>query len=204
MNLNAMLEHINSLLNFETLKEYALIFYIGFGYYGIVLFRFVQGKIGAHLEAKKQQAEPRVFYPLPVTSFTVSSHSTSHKPQASSGKNGQALISKQFGTSKYIWDGQYLSHFSGTKILEFDGVYISKFSGTKLYKWQNNVFYKFSGTGLYSVSSNSISKFSGTKLFSFNDSSISKFSGTKIYTFKGDIPVPVPIMIMLVNNLAGL
>ncbi len=195
------LDELKQILHIESWQEIQLVFYVLGIYYGFISLRWLANKFDRRDTNHSHSSE--IFTPSNYHSGTQSMgrHTTSaHKSEVS----GKAIISKFNYSAKYVWDGRYLSRFSGTKLFEFDGEYVSKFSGTKIYRWDGKVLSPFSGTGKYSVAGNAISVFSGTKLYTFDNLGISKFSGTRLYSIKGDIDLPVPLMIMIAERLQGL
>jgi hypothetical protein len=115
---------------------------------------------------------------------------------ANPNKNSGVIISKFAGHSKYVWDGNTLSSYSSSKILEYDGKTIKKFGGNNIYTWKNNCLSEFAGRNLYSATNNSISEFAGKKLYSFDSNSISNFAGEKRYSFTGYVPPAILILIV--------
>ena len=199
------LDELKQVLQIESWREIQLVFYILGIYFGFMLLRWLANTLDK--SDKKHNPDDYVITQEQYDSMmqNAAHHAANRTESPGSAKTkGEAIISPFGGTSKYVWDGTYLSKFSGTKLFKYDGTYVNKFSGTKLYQWDGKVFSPFSGTGKYSVSGNYISVFSGTKLYKFDDTGIDKFSGTRLYSIRGDIEFPIPLMIMIAEGLQGL
>ncbi len=203
------LEELKQVLQIESWREIQLVFYILGIYFGFMLLRWLANTLDK--SDKPHNPDDYVITQEQYDSMMLNAaynarHRTeSPSPVKTSDKTkGEAIISPFGGTAKYVWDGTYLSKFSGTKLFKYDCTYVNKFSGTKLYQWDGKVFSPFSGTGKYSVSGNYISVFSGTKLYKFDETGITKFSGTRLYSIRGNIEFPIPLMIMIAEELQGL
>ncbi|GEM_PF-4969843 len=116
-------------------------------------------------------------------------------------KTNLTVISEFAGVAEYIWDGKTLSEFAGSHIATFDGTNISEFAGTHKYKWHNNILSAYAGANLYTASNGTVSRFAGEAIYIFSNREVSIFAGSKVLSIKGDIPVPIPIIIVIVEGL---
>ncbi|MCH4891077.1 hypothetical protein EZV73_26095 [Acidaminobacter sp. JC074] len=117
-----------------------------------------------------------------------------------SKQDERTYISSFSGATQYVWNGRFLSEYSGKRLIEFDGSHIKKYAGSHIYKWENNCLSAFAGKKLYTVSSGSISRFAANKIYSYDSKGLSKFAGPQLYSIKGS-EVPVAIMIVIAEKL---